>query len=143
MTNTADLNHLEYARPIPNSTSYGSSLDVGASPENKDSYGVTGQRDNLEPPTSLAASRRASRETHVRLNDAASDEPAVAAVDEPRPEESNLFKMMIADAKALIRIFKTMSWKEFFKTMTKRYLWSECTHSIQQGPMTLVDMDRM
>ena len=116
---------------------------MASSPENKDSYAVTGQRDTLDPPTSLAASRRASRETHVRLDDAASDELAVAGVDEPRPEENNLFKMMIADVKALIRIFKTMSWKEFFKTMTKRYLWSECTHSIQQGPMTLVDMNRM
>ena len=110
-------------------------------------YAVSGHQAHLEPPVSQLPSRRVSRETHDRLQDVVNDEPVAQGPDElnleEKPEETNLFKMMIADIKALIRIFKTMSWKEFFKTMTKRYLWSECTHWIQQGPMTLVDMDRM
>lgn len=134
MTNAADLNHLEYARPLPNSTSYESSLDAALQPtdqDNKDMYAVSGRRAGLdhEPAPSLATSRRVSREADERLSGSVRDEIVDAALEEPKPEETNLFKMMIADFWTLLRIFKTMSWKEFFKTMTRRYLWSESRFS--------------
>ena len=145
MTNTADLNHLEYARPIPNSTSYDSSLDAAshlASPDSKNMYAVSGHQAHLEPPVSQLPSRRVSRETHVRLQDVVNDEPDALGPDESnldeKPEETNLFKMMIADFWALLRVFKTMSWKEFFRTMTKRYLWSKSVSFREIGGRPLI-----
>ena len=127
----AGIDHLEYGGHMPNSTSYDSSLEVMAnsgSNDVKDPYASQ----HIDPSLSRTGSRHVSR-VNIRdysdRTDPAGPVDAVPAEDGDKPEDTNLFRMMIADMKALVRIYKAMSWKDCFKTLTQRYLWSECTNT--------------
>jgi len=125
--NNAGIDHLEYGGRLPNSTSYDSALEIMASSgpnDAKDPYGSQHIDSGVTRTESRRISRTNTRDTSDRSGRAGPvDVPP--ADDGDKPEDTNLFRMMIADLKALVRIYKAMSWKDCFKTLTQRYLWSE------------------
>jgi hypothetical protein len=126
-SNVAGIDHLEYGGQLPNSTSYDSALEAMAnsgSNDRKDPYAPQHISTSLEIPGSRRVSRTNTRNAPDGLDPDGSVD-AVPADDDDKPEDTNLFRMMIADMKALVRIYKAMSWKDCFKTLTQRYLWSE------------------
>jgi hypothetical protein len=125
--NIAGVDHLEYGGQLPNSTSYDSSLEVMAnsgSSDTKDPYAPQHVDTSLSRTGSREMSRLQSRNNSDDINPV--DHTDAGPTDsEDKPEDTNLYKMMVADLRALVRIYKAMSWKQCFKTLTQRYLWSE------------------